>query len=299
MRQLAMFDDERAAMQLGDVLFASDIDNDVMQARDGTWAVWVHRDDQLDDARALATRLEQEPDAPDLQEQIKRAEDKRKALMTDKKRSRHKEVDLRTRFQQGGMSPTYVTWGLIGLCVMVAMLTSAGDKRALVEPLTIATLREAYQGRLLWSVQQGEVWRLLTPILLHFGWMHLLFNMWWLMDLGSAMERRHGSFYLMAVVGVSGVLSNLAQYLLTGNPMFGGMSGVVYALLGYIWIRGRFDPQAGLALHKHIVIFMLAWMGLGFIGLFRMANFAHLGGLLVGSAWGYLASGDLKRRLKG
>lgn len=291
MRQLAQFDDERQAQRLGDVLFARDIENDVMETRDGTWAVWVHRDDQLDDARSLADRLAEAPSSSEVRELEAEAEAKRKQLREERKRSRHREVDMRTKLHTDTSRTPYVTWSLIGVCVLVAVVTKVGANRDVVAHLLI--------GHPLWAIQQGEPWRLVTPIFLHFGWMHLLFNMWWMNDLGTALERWHGSFYLLSLVFVSGVLSNLAQLFLEGSPFFGGMSGVVYALLGFIWTRGRFDPRAHLRLHKHIMIFMLVWMGLGFVGLFSMANYAHLGGLVVGGAWGYLTSGDLKRRLGG
>jgi GlpG protein len=67
------------------------------------------------------------------------------------------------------------------------------------------------------------------------------------------------------------------------------MSGVVYGLFGYLWIRGRFDPTFGVALPRSTVIILLAWMALGFAGFMRMANIAHLGGLLVGMVWAALA----------
>ena len=43
--------------------------------------------------------------------------------------------------------------------------------------------------------------------------------------------------------------------------------------------------------------FLLAWLALGFLGFMRMANGAHVGGVLVGMVWGFLASGYLKRKL--
>jgi len=69
------------------------------------------------------------------------------------------------------------------------------------------------------------------------------------------------------------------------------MSGVVYGLLGYIWIRGKFDPASGLYLHSSTVVMMLLWLVAGFTGwLGPIANGAHLGGLVMGMAWGWLSS---------
>jgi GlpG protein len=66
------------------------------------------------------------------------------------------------------------------------------------------------------------------------------------------------------------------------------MSGVVYALLGYVWMQGRHNPRFGFVLHKSTVAMMLVWYVLcwtGFVG--AIANWAHTAGLVLGVAWGY------------
>jgi GlpG protein len=70
------------------------------------------------------------------------------------------------------------------------------------------------------------------------------------------------------------------------------MSGVVYGLFGYFWLRGRLDPSFGVNLQRSTVVILVGWMILGFVArdVMRMANWAHLGGLVVGMAWGALAA---------
>jgi membrane associated rhomboid family serine protease len=139
------------------------------------------------------------------------------------------------------------------------------------------------------EVRRGELWRLITPIFIHFSWMHILFNMLWLKDLGSMIEARQGSGFLTIMVLVTAIASNLAQFLAVG-PDFGGMSGVVYALMGYIWIRGKLDPGSGLFLHPSTVMMMIIWFFVCWTGAVgHVANFAHAGGLLAGMAWGGLS----------
>jgi GlpG protein len=90
------------------------------------------------------------------------------------------------------------------------------------------------------------------------------------------------------------VASNLAQYTFGKGPLFGGMSGVNYGLIGYVWIRGRFDPAAGLHLDRQSLVLALLFFGLCFTGwLGPIANFAHGGGLLLGMAWAFI---DSKRK---
>ena len=125
---------------------------------------------------------------------------------------------------------------------------------------------------------------------LHFGFLHIFFNMLWLRDLGSMIEARKSTWMLLLLVLVIAGTSNLAQYLVSG-PTFGGMSGVVYGLLGYIWMQGKFDPASKLSLEPQTVLFMIAWFFLCLFDLVgNVANTVHAVGLGVGIAWGFLAA---------
>lgn len=184
-----------------------------------------------------------------------------------------------------------LTIALIAISVIVAFMSNLGGSREVLAPLFFASWGS--NGA---EILSGQVWRLITPIFIHFGALHLLFNMMWLWDLGNLLEMKKGTWFLGAFVVVVGIASNILQYVLDGSPYFGGMSGVVYGLLGYVWMQGRYNPYFDFALHKHIVIMMLAWFVLGWTGLLGpIANWAHTGGLVIGAAWGFLAS-KIKRR---
>jgi membrane associated rhomboid family serine protease len=176
-----------------------------------------------------------------------------------------------------------LTVALIALSLIVAVLTRLGTEREMVVPFLIN-----------WhELSLGQWWRLITPIFLHFGLLHLLFNMLWLWELGRAIEWCFGWARLLSLVLLTGVISNLAELAWSG-PWFGGMSGVVYALLTYIWMQGRFNPWSGLYVPRHILAMMVAWFFLCWTGLFGpIANMAHTGGLVVGALWGYV---DARRR---
>ncbi len=177
-----------------------------------------------------------------------------------------------------------VTSAFIAVCVVIALLTGLGQPGPLVDALQIAS---AYH-RGLDDILSGEVWRLVTPIFLHFGFAHLFFNMFMLWDLGRVVEVTKGSRFVLAFAAVVGTASNLAQYLLTGSPFFGGMSGVLYGLFGYVWMQGKYNPRFGITLTQHTVVIMLGWFALCWSGLLGpIANWAHTGGLVMGAAWGY------------
>lgn len=184
-----------------------------------------------------------------------------------------------------------LTVALIALSVLASLPSLLGTQGVIV-PLLIGIPGSAF----LAEVARGEVWRLVTPIFVHFGILHVLFNMMWLWDLGGSLERLKGRVFLGAFVAATGIASNLAQYSITQSPLFGGMSGVVYALLGYVWMQGRVNPRFGMTLHQSTVVMMLAWYVLCWTGLLGpIANWAHTGGLVMGVAWGWLDRGGNPR----
>ena len=142
------------------------------------------------------------------------------------------------------------------------------------------------------AMARGEYWRLVTPIFLHFGLFHVAFNSLWMWELGRRIEPLTGSLHTSVAIFLMAVASNLGQYLWGGPSLFGGMSGVVYGLLGYVWIRHKVFPRPELALPIGLLGFMLFWLFLGmsgFIDFFMsgsIANAAHAVGLITGMILG-------------
>ncbi|MDA8693622.1 rhomboid family intramembrane serine protease [Pseudomonadales bacterium] len=132
----------------------------------------------------------------------------------------------------------------------------------------------------------GQYWRLVTPIFLHFGWMHITFNMLWLWELGRRIETQCGKVHFISVVFFIAVASNLYQAASTPYAYFGGMSGVIYGLLGYCAIFNLIAPHKIFELPRAIYIVMLLSLAVGWLGVFdflaNMANTAHLSGLIWG-----------------
>lgn len=130
--------------------------------------------------------------------------------------------------------------------------------------------------------------RLLGPVFFHFSLLHIAFNTMWWWQIGGSIEKVMGKGELIQLFLLSAILSNLGQFLVSG-PNFGGLSGVVYGVVGYVWFAGWLAPEKELSLSKPIVGFLLFWLLLGFVDVLpvNMANTAHLLGLVAGCflAW--------------
>ena len=177
-----------------------------------------------------------------------------------------------------------VTLLFVTVSVVVALLSNFG---ASTDALQLLLISQFSHGGLD-DIFAGQLWRLVTPMFIHFGFLHLIFNMMWMWDLGKLIETKKGAGFYLGFILLVSASSNLAQYLLTQSVMFGGMSGVVYGLFGYVWIRGRVDRSFASGLHKTTVNMMLAWFVLCWTGLLGpIANWAHTAGLLAGAIWAY------------
>jgi len=185
-----------------------------------------------------------------------------------------------------------ITATLLALSVVVSLFSNLGSNFQLIHFLFISEYRQGLS-----EILNGQVWRLFTPIVIHFGILHIAFNMVWLYQLGSAIEQHHSIKRMAVLVLIISVTSNLAQFLWSG-PMFGGMSGVVYGLLGYVWIQGKFNPRAGIGLDRNIAIMMFVWFVVCWLGLVgNIANMAHTIGLVAGIIIGLLYSPQLLKRI--
>jgi GlpG protein len=293
MRALVRLDDATRAETLGDALFAEGIESRVEESREGGFIVWVEDELHMDAAKRLLAVFEATPDDPRFERARNVAAARRREKQAAAKKSRHRTVDVRKRWQ------TQSGWGRLTLGLIIASVAVTVLAGTL---LSAENTNEGIKRLVQWDwagiLRRYEAWRIITPIFLHFGPIHLMFNMWWLKDLGAFVEHRHGTFTLALMVLVTGALSNFAQAYIGFFTNFGGMSGVVYGLFGYLWLRGHLDPTWGFRISRSTVIILLAWMAIGFAGLFSMANWAHLGGLVVGMVWGFLASGWIKRRMR-
>lgn len=148
------------------------------------------------------------------------------------------------------------------------------------------------------SLAAGEYWRLITPTFLHFGAMHFLFNavlLWWF---GQRLETRMGHSEFIVFFLVTALAANLGQYWWTGSANFGGISGVIYAFVGLVFVMKFASPWVVSDIQMSLLWFMLGWLVLCMTGIVDMfmagggvANAAHLAGLLAGLGYGFVRVG--------
>lgn len=133
------------------------------------------------------------------------------------------------------------------------------------------------------SSQYLEIWRWVSHAVLHFSLMHILFNLLWWWYLGGQMEKRLGTGKLVVLTIVSAVFSGWGQSLFSGSN-FGGLSGVVYALMGYVWLTGQRTPERGISLPNGLMAFSVLWLIAGYFDILGLsiANAAHVSGLVIG-----------------
>ena len=180
-----------------------------------------------------------------------------------------------------------LTWGILCACILVFIVMSvAGDQAVMI------WLAWPYD-----ASQRFELWRYFTHAFMHFSLMHILFNLLWWWYLGGMIEKRVGSGKLLVITVISALLSGFIQHKFSG-PWFGGLSGVVYALMGYAWLRGEREPQSGIYLQRGLIIFSLLWLIVGWLDLFGMsiANGAHVTGLAVGLAMAFADTQNVRKR---
>ena len=290
MREIGTIESGEQAKQFGDYLFIEGIENRI-EEEDGEWIVWIISEDKIEKAKELFSKLQNNPNFIDPREVTQKAfkiREKQKKEETAYKKLMEKS---RVRFQSAsGIGK--ITRILIIISGIVFLISGLGSNWQNVKFLAIADYEiignmVTFQPNLA-EVFNGQLWRLVTPIFIHGDILHILFNMFWLYYLGSQVENIQGIKVYILLVATIAVVPNVCQFYVSG-PMFGGMSGVNYGLLGYIWIRSKFDPLSGLSIENYLIVWMLMWFFLGLTGMVgNVANTVHGVGLVVGMGWGYI-----------
>lgn len=232
-RSIGNLPGEIQARLFGDYLLAQGIRNEVEVEGGGSCQIWVLDDEQMEAARGLLERFRQNPNAPEFgrkaadAERLRAEEEKEQADWRKRVHNRKRVFPGMTRYGAGPVS-----FALVVISAVIAVYSKLGTNEEFLRPFFISYPVNGVTG-FLPEVLHGEWWRLLTPMFIHFGIGHIVFNMMWLFQLGSMIESAQGSGRFLLLIVAFAIASNLAQYAMKG-PFFGGMSGVNYGLIGYV-----------------------------------------------------------------
>jgi GlpG protein len=193
-----------------------------------------------------------------------------------------------------------VTMLLIGLSIVGFAIVSVFSAQNIVALLTFSPI-EFRDNQIVFYEMGSQYWRLITPAFLHFGVMHVVFNCLWLWEFGRQIERVGGHFNMLMLCLAIAAISNASQFVYGGPSLFGGMSGVVYGLLGFATVAPLFQPNWPIQPKPALIVFMMLWLFLCISGVIDallpggIANAAHVGGLISGAVLGAILG--LKSRL--
>jgi GlpG protein len=298
MRQIGTLPDEQDAQRLAAYLVTQGID--AHAERDSTgWKIWVRDENRIAEAREEFVTFRDDPHAARYDGAEREAESIRRELVQQRLAAQKNVIEMRGRWKTAVVQRAPLTMTLMALSILVTLFggfgkATEGFAGMINEELSFVS-REDFRAtpHPLASLAKGELWRAITPIFIHADFIHLAFNMSMFYQFGRLVEATRSTAWAGMAVLVIAVISNMSQGLapdaLGGSPFFMGMSGVVYGLFGYAWVKSKFDPQPGFYLSPVTVLILMGWLVLCMTpAIQNIANVAHVVGLVVGAAFAYL-----------
>jgi len=176
----------------------------------------------------------------------------------------------------------YIVWLIIGLSSIPYLILQQYGLDAISQWFVPESLTELFE--------PFSLWRLWTPTFVHYTLPHLIVNLylWWLFASKIESESR---FELISLITIAAAGANICQWSFVG-PNFGGLSGVVYALMAYLYLMHRFGGKISYRIDNKLALLMLALIPLSATGLLgKLSNYAHIGGLVCGALFAGLYLG--------
>lgn len=171
---------------------------------------------------------------------------------------------------------SYVTYALlfVTLLMYVILSVSGGSE-------DVGTLIQ-YGAKVNELIYLGEWWRLITPMFLHIGFMHLALNSLILYFLGSELEMFIGHLRFFILYFLSGILGNVASFALT-NSLSAGASTAIFGMFASTLVLAKLYPyHTGIQLlSRNYLTLIILNVLFGFFST-GVDNAGHLGGLLGG-----------------
>lgn len=280
------------------------------QGATDVWEVWVCDEDSVPAAKSEYDQFRVATDLTKYEESRRKAE---AALKEEQQRKIAAAKNLhklpRSGVASSGFWPPPITLTLIILAALVSLLTNFGhpennnrlgnmimDEMLFFAPSYVNTeaAQESSTIDPAYYLKKGDIWRVFTPIFIHLNELHLLFNLLTVIPLGRMVEKmekgwRYGIFILLAAA-LPNLLQGLTPREYFGSLQFGGLSGIAFALFGFVWVKTTLQPSIGVYFPTSTVAIMLIWLVLGFTGqVGNIANLVHLGGLIVGLVSGWVS----------
>jgi rhomboid protease GluP len=137
------------------------------------------------------------------------------------------------------------------------------------------------------AIAQGQWWRFVTPVFIHIGWLHIIFNSYALWIVGPQVEKLYGSARFVILYVITGVAGVVGSYLFHPFAISAGASGAIFGLFGVLLVFGIryresippfFKRAVGTGVLPVILINLV--IGLTIPGI---DNSAHIGGLIAGA----------------
>jgi GlpG protein len=314
MRQAGTIPNQQDAQRFVDYLKTLGVNARAEEGASGS-AVWVIDEDQIARGRQELSEFLAEPNAERYAKVAAAAAALRQEEAARAEQAKRNMIDMRRHWEAPAPRQIPLTLVLMLASIAVTVFTNFGhsEDSRLQEALKISATpddqADPHTRGLEEIVEHHQLWRLVTPIFLHYTFFHLFGNMYWLYVLGGLIESRGGTLRFALLVLVAAVISNLAQYfndeLLmvaglratgSGGPNFGGFSGVVFATFGYVWVKSKYDPGSGMFMASGTAIIFLIWLFLCMTGAVGdIANSAHTVGLIVGMLLGLIPAKKRRR----
>jgi GlpG protein len=311
MRQLVTLPRDQAHL-LADHLLTLNIQTQLADEPAGV-AIWVRDEDNLPRARRELETFQKNPTDPRYRDASRTARVIRERSEQDDVEYEEQQKDFTHRMRNPNAPVAAPIWTvlMVIVCVLVAAATQMGEDRKspVLKALWLVQVtpdgdRWAPQGEGFSALtERGQWWRLVTPIFIHLGPLHFVFNMLALVFLGRAVESRIGNGAFLGLVLLIAVPSNLAQaffqfglnvpgvFSFEVHPLFGGMSGVIYGLFGFLWVRSWTAEIPEAVMPPQVVSGLLVWLVICILGAIgAVANTAHVVGLLIGMGVGWLTN---------
>lgn len=232
------------------------------------------------------------------------------------------DLALQPQASRATVDPSYtaskslIVWHFLSLLPVSVVLLVLGilgallvymDRQTLAyaEPFLFQAIRQGQIMPLSASLAAGEYWRIFTPVFIHFGLLHVAFNCLLLWEIGRRIEQVKGSLHYVFCVVIIGIIGNIAQYIASPNAIFGGLSGIVYGVIGYVGVYQIYVYHPILQFNKAAIAFSIVWILLGVSGIVDVfiigggvANTAHISGLIMGAIIGAVVAFIDKQRAK-